>query len=200
MSAKGNGGFPFAAIYFGAQLCYINDRSATPHLSKTRKEMSVMSDNAPVVPTKKQNIVQALKFLVFSASAGVIQILSFTLLHELAKLPYWPCYLVALTLSVLYNFTVNRRFTFKSANNVPLAMLQIFIYYLIFTPLSTWWGDALTAAGWNEYLVLFGTMVINFVSEFCVCRFIVYRKSMYTNESGQRELDQLDKQEPQQRG
>lgn len=159
-----------------------------------------MSDNAPVVPTKKQNIVQALKFLVFSASAGVIQILSFTLLHELAKLPYWPCYLVALTLSVLYNFTVNRRFTFKSANNVPLAMLQIFIYYLIFTPLSTWWGDALTAAGWNEYLVLFGTMVINFVSEFCVCRFIVYRKSMYTNESGQRELDQLDKQEPQQRG
>ncbi|MEA5049990.1 MAG: GtrA family protein [Oscillospiraceae bacterium] len=150
-----------------------------------------MQDSEKIVPTKKQNIVQALKFLVFSASAGVIQIASFALLNELAKLPYWPCYLVALTLSVLYNFTVNRRFTFKSAANVPRAMFQIFVYYLIFTPLSTWWGDALTARGWNEYIVLFGTMVINFITEFCVCRFIVYRKSMYTNEAGQKEMQAL---------
>ncbi len=152
-----------------------------------------MTENeSRVVPTKKQNLIQALKFLLFSASAGIIQVVSFSLLKELIKLPYWPCYVIALILSVLYNFTVNRRFTFKSAANVPKAMMQIFIYYLIFTPLSTWWGNALTGIGWNEYLVLFGTMVINFVSEFCVCRFIVYRKSMYTNEAGKKEMEQLN--------
>ncbi|MEA4911020.1 MAG: GtrA family protein [Oscillospiraceae bacterium] len=154
-----------------------------------------MGNQSGAIPTKKQNLVQALKFLLFSASAGLIQIASFALLNTLTALPYWPCYLVALTLSVLYNFTVNRRFTFKSATNVPRAMLQIFLYYLVFTPLSTWWGNALTARGWNEYIVLFGTMVINFVTEFCVCRFIVYRKSMYTNEAGQKELESLKAEE-----
>ena len=148
-----------------------------------------MQDSEKIVPTKKQNIVQALKFLVFSASAGVIQIASFALLNELAKLPYWPCYLVALTLSVLYNFTVNRRFTFKSAANVPRAMFQIFVYYLIFTPLSTWWGDALTGAGWNNYLVLGGTMVINFVTEYLYQRFVVYRYTIDTNKVAQKALE-----------
>lgn len=58
-------------------------------------------------------------------------------------------------------------------------MLKVFGYYLIFTPLSTWWGDALTKnAGWNEYLVLAGTMVINFVTEYLFCRFVVYRNSI----------------------
>ena len=145
-----------------------------------------------VVPTKKQNITQGIKFILFSASAGIIQVAAFTLMSELTELKYWPCYLTALILSVLYNFTLNRRFTFKSAANVPLAMLQIAVYYLIFTPLSTWWGDALTALGWNEYIVLGGTMIINFVTEFCVCRFIVYRKSMYTNDAGKREMQELE--------
>ena len=138
--------------------------------------------------TKKQNILQALKYLMFTASAGVIQFVSFTLLNETIHWAYWPSYLIALVLSVVYNFTINRKFTFKSAKNVPLAMTQIFIYYLVFTPLSTWWGEALTLAGWNEYIVLFGTMVINLITEFSVYRFIVFRKHMYTNEQGQAEL------------
>jgi putative flippase GtrA len=87
----------------------------------------------------RQNIIQMSKFVMFSISAGAIQILSFTLLSELTVLPYWPKYIIALALSVLYNFTVNRAFTFKSAKNVPLAMFQVFLYYLVFTPLSTWW-------------------------------------------------------------
>ena len=130
--------------------------------------------------TDGQNVIQALKFLLFSISAGIIQWLSFTLLEEVAHLPYWPSYLVALVLSVLYNFTVNRAFTFKSAANVPVAMFKVFCYYLVFTPLSTWWGDALTKAGWNDYLVLFLTMVINLVTEFSFCRFVVYRNSIGT--------------------
>ena len=132
--------------------------------------------------------------MLFSASAGIIQAVSFTLLNETIRWNYWPSYLIALTLSVLYSFTVNRKFTFKSAKNVPLAMTQIIIYYLIFTPLSTWWGEALTRAGWNEYIVLFGTMVINLITEFCVYRFIVYRKHMFTNKQGQAELAKMQEE------
>ena len=136
-----------------------------------------------------------MKFLIFECSAGVIQLASFTLLNESIHWDYWPSYLIALTLSVVYNFTVNRKFTFKSAKNVPLAMTQIFIYYLFFTPLSTWWGEALTLAGWNEYIVLFGTMVINMLTEFSVYRFIVFRKHMYTNKQGQAELAKMQVEE-----
>lgn len=128
-----------------------------------------------------QNAIQFIKFTLFSISAGGLQILSFTLLNELTDLPYWPCYLIALVLSVLYNFTVNRQFTFKSAANVPVAMLKVFGYYCVFTPLSTWWGGALTHAGWNEYLVVGGTMLVNFVTEFLFTRFLVFRNSINTN-------------------
>lgn len=130
----------------------------------------------------RENTFQFLKFAMFSVSAGVIQAVTFTLLNELTGLPYWPSYLIALILSVLYNFTVNRRFTFKSACNVPIAMLQVLGYYAVFTPLSTWWGDALTNIGWNEYIVLGGTMLTNFVTEFLFTRFVVFRKSINTND------------------
>lgn len=138
--------------------------------------------------TKKQNFLQGFKFLLFSASAGIIQAASFTLMNEMIRWGYWPSYLIALTLSVVYNFTLNRKFTFKSAKNVPLAMMQVIAYYLVFTPLSTWWGEALTNAGWNEYIVLFGTMVINLVTEFSFYRFVVYKNHMFTNKEGQAEL------------
>ena len=140
-----------------------------------------MENTGKVKLSGKQNLIQFIKFTLFSASAGIIQVISFTLIFELAHFLYWPSYLIALILSVLYNFTINRRFTFKSASNVPKAMVQIFIYYLIFTPASTWWGDALTGMGWNDYLVLAGTMIINFVTEFSVYRFIIYGNSINTS-------------------
>jgi putative flippase GtrA len=130
--------------------------------------------------TTKENIFQFFKFTAFSISAGVVQVLTFTLLEQVFNLPYWPSYLTALIASVVYNFTVNRRFTFKSSNNIPKAMTQLAMYYLIFTPLSTWWGDALVGIHWNDYVVLGLTMVINFVTEYLVNRCIIYRKSMNT--------------------
>lgn len=129
---------------------------------------------------------QALKFLGFSVTAGLIQILSFTLMNELLTISYWPAYLTSLVLSILYNYILNRKFTFKSSNNVPFSMFLVFLYYLVFTPLSTLWGEALTKqAGWNEYLVLALTMVINFVTEFLYQRYVVFRKKKVANDTNQ---------------
>lgn len=139
--------------------------------------------------SKKQLRIQFFKFTLFSASAGIVQAVSFTALNELTTLSYWPCYLTALILSVLYNFTLNRRFTFKSIANIPVAMMKITGYYLVFTPLSTWWGERLTGIGWNEYIVLGGTMIINFITEFLFCRFVIYKNTMNTNKLGQKEKE-----------
>lgn len=129
---------------------------------------------------KKQEILRMVKFTLFSASAGIIQALSFTLMNELLHWNYWVCYLTALVLSVIWNFTLNRKVTFHSANNIPLAMLKVAGYYAVFTPLSTWGGEQLTAIGWNAYLVLIISMLINFVTEFLFDRFVVFGGSIDT--------------------
>jgi len=129
---------------------------------------------------KNQTVWQAIKFTLFSASAGIIQVVSFALLNELMSWPYWPSYLIALTLSVLWNFTLNRRYTFQSAANVPVAMAKVFGFYLVFTPLSTWLGQLAENAGVNEYIVLALTMLSNFVLEFLFCKFVVYRNQENT--------------------
>ena len=132
----------------------------------------------------KKELLRTLKFVLFSISAGVIQILSCALLNELLGMTYWVAYLIALCLSVLWNFTLNRKFTFQSAANVPVAMLKVAFFYLVFTPLSTWWSAALTEPAygicWNEYVVLIGTMLINFVTEYLYQRFFVFGKSLDT--------------------
>lgn len=132
---------------------------------------------------KNSNFWQALKFTMFSISAGVIQTVAFTLLNEFVFVfekgnEYGLSYFIALLLSVLWNFTFNRKYTFKSANNVPIAMTLVLAYYAVFTPLSIWWGIALTKAGWNEYLVFAFTMIINFVTEFLYQKFIVFKNSI----------------------
>ena len=130
----------------------------------------------------KRELIRSVKFLLFSISAGVIQIASFTLLNEVAHLRYWVAYLISMVLSVLWNFTLNRKYTFHAANNIPIAMLKVAAFYLVFTPLSTWWTAVLTdeSVGWNEYLVLVITMLINFVTEYIYDRFVVFGKSIDT--------------------
>lgn len=125
--------------------------------------------------SRLKSTIQFIKFTLFSATAGIIQVASFSLLSELAHFPYWPAYLIALILSVIYNFTINRKLTFRSTTHYARAMLKIFGYYLVFTPLSTWWGDRLTSLDWNPYVVLIGTMLINFITEFLFSRFVVFR-------------------------
>ena len=131
---------------------------------------------------KNRELIRTVKFVLFSISAGVIQLLSFTLLNELMTWPYWPSYLISITLSVLWNFTLNRRFTFKSANNVPIAMLQTALFYLVFPPTSTFFGNYLAETLlWNEYLVTVINMLSNFVLEYLFQRFVVFRNSLDTN-------------------
>ena len=128
---------------------------------------------------KKKEIIRSLKFVIFSITAGVIQIISFTLLTEFSGWSYWPCYLISLVLSVVYNFTINRKFTFHSAANVPLAMLKVFLYYCAFTPLSTIGGNYLAETlMWNHYIVELLSMLLNFITEFLFTRFLVYGKQV----------------------
>ena len=137
---------------------------------------------------KKKELIRTIKFTLFSMSAGLIQILSFTLLNELMSWPYWPSYLISLILSVLWNFTLNRRFTFQSASNVPIAMAQTAAFYVVFTPVSTLAGNYLAETlGWNEYIVTFLNMAANFILEYLFQRFVVFRDSIDTNDLAKKE-------------
>ncbi len=129
----------------------------------------------------KKTLWQAIKFTLFSASAGLIQVGTFVLFNEVLHFAYWLGYGLSLILSVLWNFTFNRRYTFRSDKKVPQAMALVFLFYAVFTPVSTLAGDRLTGRGVNEYVVLIGTMVLNFALEFLYQRFVVYRSSIDTN-------------------
>ena len=126
---------------------------------------------------KKQSMWQALKYTLFSVSAGVIQEASFILLYNVIfkEGMYALCYLVSLILSIVWNFTLNRKYTFQSANNVVVAMLKVAGFYLVFTPLSTWLGQMVVDGGWNGNLVQVLTMLANFVLEFLFFKYVVFR-------------------------
>ncbi len=144
-------------------------------------------------PDKKHEAMQALKFTLFSISAGVIQIGTYTLFYEVFHWAPWLAYLVSLILSVLWNFTFNRTYTFRSDADIRKSMLLVALFYVVFTPLSTWWTAALTGENpftgaaaseqplVNNYLVQAGTMLINFVTEFLYQKFVVYRGTIDTN-------------------
>ena len=122
----------------------------------------------------KKQVWQAVKFTLFSISAGAIQIGSFAIM-EIFIQDYWIPYLISLVLSILWNFTLNRRYTFKSAANVPVAMMKVFGFYVVFTPLSTYLGNLAEGVGVNDFIILIITMLANFVLEFLFCKFVVYR-------------------------
>ena len=131
--------------------------------------------------SKRRELIRSIKFTLFSISAGAIQLASYALLYEVIHCPEWISHLVSLILSVVWNFTLNRKFTFQSASNVPVAMLKVALFYLVFTPLSTIWTKVLTEKYlWNAYVVEIGTMVINFVTEYLYQRFVVFGKSLDT--------------------
>lgn len=141
----------------------------------------------------KKELLRTIKYVLIAASAGLIEIGSFTLMNELFHWNYWVSYLIALVLSVLWNFTINRRYTFKSASNVPKAMLLVFAYYCVFTPLSTLLEHYLTdKLGWNEYLVTGINMVLNLATELPFQRFVVFRNTIDTNDLAAKEAKEPD--------
>lgn len=155
-----------------------------------RKNLKFGKDNT-MRKDKRTELWRVVKFVLFSASAGVIQIGLFTALNELCRWSYWPCYLIALVASIVWNFTLNRKFTFQSANNVPKAMAMVLGYYAVFTPLSTILGNWLVeSCGWNEYLVTVMNMLLNFVTEYLFDTFVVFRSSMDTNEAAKKKAAQ----------
>ena len=135
---------------------------------------------------KREELKRTVKFVLFSISAGVIEIGVFTILYELLHWTYWVAYLIALVLSVLWNFTLNREFTFRSANNVPVAMLKVAAYYAVFTPVTTILGNWLEGTcGWNGMIVTGLNMLLNFVTEYLYDRFVVFGQSIDTNSRAQ---------------
>ena len=131
---------------------------------------------------KNREFWRIVKFVLFSASAGIIEMGVFALLNEWIRWSYWPCYLIALTVSVVWNFTLNRRFTFRSASNVPQAMALVLLFYGVFTPVTTLLGNYLAETLlWNEYLVTGINMLLNITTEYLYDRFVVFRKSLDTN-------------------
>ena len=136
---------------------------------------------------KNRNLWQMLKFTFFSISAGLIQILSYTLFYEVfGWTNYWMSHVPSLILSVLWNFTFNRRYTFRSDASISRSMLLVALYYAVFTPLSAWWGTALQNAGMLHWLVEGFNMLVNFVTEFFYQRFVVYRHRIDTNKLAQK--------------
>lgn len=133
----------------------------------------------------KQSLWQAVKYGLFSASAGIVQTMSFVLLFNVMlgsrQELYWVCHVSALALSVLWNFTLNRKFTFHSAANVPIAMLKVAVFYLVFTPTTAWLGQLLVSGGWNGLLVEILTMLLNFVLEFLYFKYVVFPASTAEN-------------------
>lgn len=135
----------------------------------------------------RRELWRTAKFTLFSASAGLIQFGAFALLYDLLHASYWVSYLAALILSVVWNFTLNRRFTFQSAANVPVAMLLVFAYYCVFTPLTTLGGSYLEGKlNWNGNVVTLLNMALNFVTEFLYDKHVVFRNSIDTNDIAQK--------------
>ena len=137
---------------------------------------------------RKTELIRSVKFVLVSVSAGIIELGSFTLLNEILELDYWVSYVIALVLSLLWNFTVNRRYTFKSASNVPKAMALVFLFYVFFAPLSSLLEHYLAGVlGWNEYFVTLINMGLNLALEFPYQRYFVFRDTLDTNDIAQKE-------------
>ncbi len=135
----------------------------------------------------KKELIRKVKFTLFSISAGIIEIVIFTLLEQFTNFSYWACYLPALVASVIWNFTLNREYTFKSTVNIPKAMALVFLFYLVFTPVSTIIGNYLAeSCHWNDFLVTALNMLANFILEYLYDKYVVFKGNIDTKEKHER--------------
>ena len=192
---EGESGFAYDPLFYSNDLnksfglATANEKNKVSHrgraiknlLAEYKKYQERIAENNPAKTLEsKTEWIRAVKFVLFSISAGAIQLITDVFFNEVCGFVPWLSYIISLTLSVLWNFTLNREFTFKSASNVPIAMFKIFCFYLVFAPLSTWWTAALSTYI-NEYIILAGTMIINFITEFLFSRYFIYKDSLDTN-------------------
>ena len=147
---------------------------------------------SPVPLKSKESLVQASKFTLLSLSAGLIEAGSVVLLERLTALSYDFKHVISIVLSVLWNFTLNRRYTFKSANNVPIAMIKVALFYVVFIPLTAWLGQMASNNNVNDYLIKIPTMLLNFVGEFLWWKFVVFRGTENTNKLAQEKAAKAD--------
>lgn len=137
-----------------------------------------------------ETLVQTFKFTLLSLSAGLVEACSFMLIDLLTPMTYDWKHVISIVLSVLYNFTLNRRYTFKSANNIPIAMLKVGIFYVFFIPVTAWLGQIAANTGWNEYLIKGLSMLANFVGEFIWWKYIVFRGTENTNDLAKKTVEE----------
>lgn len=149
-------------------------------------ETKVEEPKAEGTVKKSSEGIRVLKYILFAASAGIIQTVVFTLLNEFLNWAYWPCYFIALICSVIWNFTFNRKFTFKAANNIPVAMLKTVLFYAVFTPVTMIAGNYCDKIGINHYIILFSTMALNLITEFLYQRFYTFKDGLDTNSNAQK--------------
>lgn len=130
---------------------------------------------------KNKELVRTIKFTLFSISAGIIEIGLFSLLDFITGWSYCIKYLLSLVASVLWNFTLNREYTFRSASNVVVAMIKVLLFYVFFTIGSIILGNYLAdVLKWNEIIVTLINMLLNFILEYLYDRFFVFRNSLDT--------------------
>ncbi len=166
-----------------------NQENSQANLDETENVNEKSQAKEEVKLSRKAQILEFIKFLAFSLSAGVIQLGSFELLYHIIKWDmWWPCYLISIVLSVIWNFTFNRKFTFKSASNLPLAMSFAFLFYCAFIPVSVFGGNALEGIGWHGTLVTVLMMVINFVTEYVWDKFVVFNDKLMNKIAGKLHL------------
>lgn len=164
------------------------------------KDYAIQKAEKDAKKEKKATLFQAIKYFCCAASAGAIQLISFTILQLVIKDPTKMWFMtetdvgtfvpttIALALSIIWNFTLNRKFTFKDAGNVPKAMALAFLFYVPFYPFQTWYvATVKPALGAYMNIDLAGViaegtvMLINGILEFCWQKFVVFRKKKPAN-------------------
>ena len=138
----------------------------------------------------RKELFRAIKFAIVSMSAGIVELGTFTLMNELTNLKYWPCYLTALIASIIWCYTVNRRYTFKSGKSIPVVLAYAAAFYAVFTPATTILGNYLAETlMWNEYIVTIINMTLNLVTEYLYDTYVVYRNDMDNNSIAKKEQE-----------
>ena len=127
----------------------------------------------------KNGWLQFLQFVVVSLGAGVIEYATFALMTWIVpdnKTMLVAAEVTSVVLSCLFNFTVNRKYTFHSSSNIPLGMLLYGVYYaFLATPAGVWFLLFLTQGGMHELLAKAVKMLVNFIFDYLFCKFILFQ-------------------------